>query len=91
MDDASFKEYLIIVFLPSHTFQSKPAMLQSIPGASWSNSFRRNRKKPQTQKINQHLYIEIVPTKAPRHLCVHVHREPPAQLAKQTSDPFCQN
>ncbi|MPC69891.1 hypothetical protein E2C01_064123 [Portunus trituberculatus] len=41
------------------------------------------------QKINQHLYIEIVPLKVSCHLCAHACQEPPAQLANHTSDPFC--
>ncbi|MPC66676.1 hypothetical protein E2C01_060827 [Portunus trituberculatus] len=33
------------------------------------------------EKINQYLYIEIVPIKVTRHLHAHAHQEPPAQLA----------
>ncbi|XP_063868800.1 thioredoxin domain-containing protein 16-like isoform X3 [Scylla paramamosain] len=57
MDEASFIQHLIIVFLPSHTFQSRPAMPQSIPGAPWSHSFRRNRKKPQNDFLTTISYL----------------------------------
>ncbi|MPC40372.1 hypothetical protein E2C01_033927 [Portunus trituberculatus] len=36
-----------------------------------------------------HLYIEIVPIKAPCHPLAHACREPSAQLANHNTDPFC--
>ncbi|MPC69232.1 hypothetical protein E2C01_063449 [Portunus trituberculatus] len=45
--------------------------------------------KTDVVKINQHLYIEIVPITVPCHLHAHVCRKPPAQLANHTSNPFC--
>ncbi|MPC29424.1 hypothetical protein E2C01_022653 [Portunus trituberculatus] len=52
-------------------------------------SFMEIRNFEHPQKINQHLYIEIVPIKVPHHPRAHACWEPPTQLANHTSDPFC--
>lgn len=57
MGEASFNQHLIIVFLPSNTFQSQPAVPQSLSGTPWSHSLRRNRKKPQNDLLTTISYL----------------------------------